>query len=444
MAALFPEVGAKLGAASAALESGDTQSAEALCRAALAISPRNPDALHLLGIVLYQSERAEEAIAAVEESVALAPDNAEAWLNLGNMLLGRDASRAERCFGKARDLAPGLVPARGNLAGLLVAEKRYAEAIAELTALLESAPGEPAALRLLAKARREMRDFAGAVSAGREALARSPDDAGLRSAIEHTYFLWFDSVDRDPEAALPVLEAWLAFAPNDPVARHMRAAHSGKDVPTRASDAYVERHFDEFAATFDSTLTTLGYRGPEIVRAALERAAPLPKKAFDVVDLGCGTGRAGPLLAPWARSLVGVDLSQKMLDVAATLGVYDALERGEIVAALASKEAAFDVAVVTDTFVYFGALEAVFAAIARALRPGGLLIGTHELLADSDAQATFRISPAGRYAHTRQYVARALEGAGLELVDVEEASTRIEYGEPVAGLVVTAKKPLGG
>ena len=36
-------------------------------------------------------------------------------------------------------------------------------------------------------------------------------------------------------------------------------------------------------------------------------------RSLDVLDAGCGTGLCGPLVAPYARRLVGVDLSEAML-----------------------------------------------------------------------------------------------------------------------------------
>ena len=52
-----------------------------------------------------------------------------------------------------------------------------------------------------------------------------------------------------PDKAVIVCEEWLKSEPDDPVARHTLAAVSGHDVPTRASDAYVQKTFDSFAAS---------------------------------------------------------------------------------------------------------------------------------------------------------------------------------------------------
>ena len=60
--------------------------------------------------------------------------------------------------------------------------------------------------------------------------------------------------------AVKVLEEWLDEEPGDPIALHMLAACTGRDVPARASDGFVERTFDSFAASFESKLARLSYR----------------------------------------------------------------------------------------------------------------------------------------------------------------------------------------
>ena len=53
-----------------------------------------------------------------------------------------------------------------------------------------------------------------------------------------------------------------------------------------------------------------------------------------MLDAGCGTGLCGPLIAPYARRLVGVDLSERMLAQARARDVYDELVKGELTAYL--------------------------------------------------------------------------------------------------------------
>ncbi len=78
------------------------------------------------------------------------------------------------------------------------------------------------------------------------------------------------------EAAAEVFRTWLSDEPDNPVAKHLLAACSGRDVPERAADAYVESTFDGFADSFDAKLGRLDYKAPELVAAALARACGDP------------------------------------------------------------------------------------------------------------------------------------------------------------------------
>jgi len=218
----------------------------------------------------------------------------------------------------------------------------------------------------------------------------------------------------------------------------MLAACSGRDVPPRASDAFVEKTFDSFAASFDSKLSKLSYRAPALVAEMLNRSSVAPPKSLDILDAGCGTGLCGPLLAPHARRLVGVDLSERMLAQARQRSVYDELVKGELTAYLTDCNEAFDVIVSADTFVYFGRLDSVVAAAEKALRPGGRLVFTVEELAD-DQNGGYSLGTSGRYRHAREHVEAVLLEAGFR-PEIVSAELRLEAGEPVAGLVVQGTK----
>jgi predicted TPR repeat methyltransferase len=280
---------------------------------------------------------------------------------------------------------------------LLNAQKRPREAALCFSKVITLRPNDPEARRLLALAHCTLGDF---------------------------------------DKAVEIFEEWLEDDPESPIARHMLAACSGRDVPPRASDAFIEATFDSFAASFDSKLAKLSYRAPTLVAEMLKRSGVEASNSLDVLDAGCGTGLCGPLLAPYARRLVGVDLSAGMLARARERGVYDELVKSELTAYLTDCDETFDVIVSADTLVYFGPLETVVAAFEKALRPGGRVVFTvEELVGD----AGYAISASGRYRHARAYVHRVLAAARLE-PEMAPAELRLEAGEPVAGLVVRGAK----
>ena len=69
---------------------------------------------------------------------------------------------------------------------------------------------------------------------------------------------------------------------------------------------------------------------------------------------------------------------------------------------------------------------------------GGLLAFTVERAPDGGAG--FRLNPHGRYSHTLDYVRATLAKSGLSVVEIREDTLRQEAGEPVIGLVVTARR----
>jgi predicted TPR repeat methyltransferase len=220
----------------------------------------------------------------------------------------------------------------------------------------------------------------------------------------------------------------------------MLAACSGAGVPARASDAYIEQTFDGFAASFDAKLAFLSYRAPELIAAAVGRAVGAPAKDHAIIDAGCGTGLCGPLLAPYASRLVGVDLSPRMLDAARLRGIYDELVKDELTSFISSRPDSADLVTSADTLCYFGVLDEACAAAAAALRAGGFLIFSVEAATAEDAPGGYRINPHGRYSHARGYLEEVLERAGLAVVGIESDVLRSESHRPVSGFVVTARK----
>jgi predicted TPR repeat methyltransferase len=391
--------------------------------------------MHFSGVIAHQLGRHEEALALIEASIALAPAQADWYSNLGIVRKAQTKlAHAIAAFEQAIALDPGHVNAYNNLGVLLRAQGRFAESEAAYLKATELDPDHKDVhqnLGILFYSQRRMRE---AVACFCKVITLDPAHAHALRLLATCH-----CVIGEYDKAVEICERWVAEQPEDPLARHTLAACSGRNVPARASDAYIETVFDNFAASFDAKLALLAYRAPALVTSMLADSGIEAAKALDVLDVGCGTGLCGPLLREYAARLVGVDLSARMLDQARERAVYDQLIKGELTAELRSRRDAVDVIVSADTLVYFGALEGVVAAAAEALRPGGYFVFTVEELVNADASTDYCLRPHGRYNHSRGYVERLLTNAGLQPA-IATAELRLEAGVPVDGLVVRAEK----
>lgn len=395
------------------------------------MAPNHPDALHFSGVLAHQQGKADEAAALIERSLELEPERADWYSNLGIVLQDRlELDGAAAAYRRAIAIDPSHANAHSNLGVVLRANGEPAEAEASYREAIRIDPGHCDAyhnLGVLLNAQKRPREAALCFSKIITLRPKHPEARRLLALAHCT----LGEVDK----AVEIFEDWLREDPRDPIARHMLAACSGRDVPPRASDAFVERTFDSFAASFDSKLAKLLYRAPALVTEMLERSGAARSKSLDVLDAGCGTGLCGPLVAPYARRLVGVDLSEGMLAQARERNVYDELLKSELTAYLAGHDEAFDVVVSADTLVYFGPLDAVAVSAEQALRPGGRLVFTVEELDG----AGYSLAANGRYRHAREYVGAVLADAGFQ-PEIVPAELRLEGGVPVPGLVVLGTK----
>ncbi len=412
--------------------------ADAVYSRVLEVVPDHGHALHYAGVLAHQMGRCEDAVALIEKSLTRVPDRADYYNNFGIAL--QSLSRFERAidaYQKAIALDPAHANAYSNLGVLLRATDRPVEAEAAYRTAIRLDPAHIDAWTNLGILLNGLKRNQESVACFCRVITLRPKHREARKLLALAHCA-LGEVDQ----AVKIFENQLAEEPGDPIATHMLAACTGRDVPSRASDAFVQGTFDSFAASFESKLARLSYRAPALVAAMLEDAGLTPSKSLDALDAGCGTGLCGPLVAPYVRRLTGIDLSPGMLAQAKDKNVYDELLKAELTEYLRGSLDAFDLILSADTLVYFGALEEVVAAAARALRRKGLLIFTLEHALDADAGLDYRLELHGRYAHSRAYVERLLAGAGLTSTIVE-AHLRMESGTPVAGLVVCATKLSG-
>ena len=411
------------------------EGARQLCQRVLDAAPEHPDALHLMGMVHHHMGRGDQALDWIRQAIDREGQFAGYHNNLGNIHVSMgQIELARQAYEQAVALAPHEADLHNNLGALYKALRQFEQARASYERAMALNPRHISAHNNMGLLYAEQGDRSGAISYYIKALEMLPGDSSARRLLGTTYY----AMGRITDAA-EVYRQWLDQEPDHPTARHMYAACSGQGVPDRAPDDYVEQAFDHFADSFESVLNErLNYQAPQLCADLLVQHLPSPQHQLVMLDAGCGTGLCGPLMAPWAQTLAGVDLSRGMLDRAQTKGVYQDLYKAELTEFLKLSPRQWDVVVSADTLCYFGDLIEVVGAAAQSLKVGGTLIFTVEALDDA-AHRPHQIQPHGRYAHSRDHVIEAVSRANMAMLELQSVVLREEGGKPVQGWLVGAR-----
>lgn len=338
-----------------------------------------------------------------------------------------DASSAYELLRDVRHRHTDSLSMSQALAETCMAIGRYEEAIRILREALALEPASFRTLVQLSSLLCNAGDSDSAQDVWDNAIAASTDDAefSLRAAMVFGHFGRLGLAGKYIQQA-DVLQ------PDDPEIAYLLAAIEGTNIPDRAPVNYLHRMFENFAAHYDFVLKSLCNAGPDLIGKAMASIDLPTDNSLNILDAGCGTGLCGPLLRPYARRLLGIDLSESMLEQARNRGCYDELRCGDMLVPTQLDQERFDLVVCSDVLVYFGALDAVFAAFAAAMRSNGRLIITLEKLTDEDNTAPYRLAVSGRYQHRFDYVQEMLRVAGFEEVYVSSSEVlRHECGDPV-------------
>lgn len=373
--------------------------AAAIYRAILKAAPEHPDALQLLGAIEGQQGRFDSAITLLRRAVAASPRSAVAHNNLGNALASvQRHADALVCFERSLQLKPDNPKALRNQGNALRKLNRLPEALASIERVLELQPGS---------------------------IEATIDRGELLASLGRR------------EEAIECFHTAMRGGKDLQTLRYVLASLGAAEAPEQAPPDYIKGLYDQYASSFDHHLVgVLGYRTPRQLLEALQPLLPAAT-ALHIVDLGCGTGLFGALLKPLAQRLVGVDISDGMLERARATGHYDELARAELVAWLDASTARFHLVAACDVLIYLGGLDALFRAVRRVLQPGGVFAFSVEA-GEGDR---FELRATRRYAHSRTYLQRLAAEHGFRVAVLEDSVLRHDADQPVQGLLVVLCSP---
>lgn len=221
----------------------------------------------------------------------------------------------------------------------------------------------------------------------------------------------------------------LRIQPNNKSLQYTVQTLSQNQRLSAAPTDYVQTLFDAYADHYEPhLLNALDYQVPQLLHHAVLPLLPAHAR-LDILDLGCGTGLCGAIFKSNAKSLVGVDLSTKMLEIAAEKQIYDELATDNLEHFLQNKIQAYDLILAGDVLVYIGDLDNLIGKISVALKPGGLFAFNTEISLETD----YKMNQSGRFAHQKNYLDLLAEQHHLTIRTYQTVVTRQQNNEPVHG-----------
>jgi ubiquinone/menaquinone biosynthesis C-methylase UbiE len=199
----------------------------------------------------------------------------------------------------------------------------------------------------------------------------------------------------------------------------------------------VQRQFGAVAANY---VTSAVHRGGPDLDAML--AAAQTRGGERVLDAGCGTGHTALAFAPLVAEVVGVDLTEAMLEqgrrLAAERGLANVSFQHGDVEHLPFPDASFDIVTSRYSAHHYPHPGVALREFARVLRPGGMFLLVDVVAPDDPTGDTFlnAIELLRDPSHVRDHSVaqwRALiEGAGLASELLGSWALRLEFAPWVA------------
>lgn len=234
----------------------------------------------------------------------------------------------------------------------------------------------------------------------------------------------------DGSRALQLFKNVLARQPDHADALYMVASLNPELLkpemrPQKVPLELVAEFFDAQAPFYDQMQAKRLYRLPGLLHQLLRPALGAELVQKDMLDVGCGTGLCGAQFREEFANIVGVDLSNAMLDQANLridqrgVKIYNRLVQQDARIFMHHPEAPkFDVVVAMSMLPYVGELKVFALGAFQVLREHGMLAISFDRYTQPEG---FGVMPkTGYFGHSQNYVLQVMQEAGFETVRTGE------------------------
>lgn len=372
----------------------------------------------------------DRALTHYQQAHAHAPDDPTCLLGLGQTHLAlKQLEPAKQYLEAALALAPDLPDLPYPLGLVSLLDNAPDQALAYFFQALTLAPHADVDYHIGLIFMQKNR-FQDAIDYYQQALKKNPDHRDARYNLASLYL-----TTQQREKAITAYQVLAERHPDDESLPYILSGLTQQAMPKQAPDAYITHLFDAYADHYDQHMTqALDYQAHTQLIDALDLADD-PKTPAPVLELGCGTGLCGPLIAPYANPYIGIDLSPQMIAQAKKTEAYTHLAVMNLTDALTAYPDNH-LLIAVDVLSYLGDLSEVMSLAYQALRPGGRFA----LTVEKATQAGYHLQHTLRYAHHATYLEALATAAGFKIDYLATHRLRQENGQAVWGHLVILTK----
>ena len=455
---------------------GDKKLAIGLFKKALEINPQSLNSLIKLSSLYYQVQKLDKSEHYAKLAIEIKPDNFNAIFNLGNVAYAKgNYQDALEYYEKMYAINPNSYLAIVNIANscyclcnflkaieysLMAINKRpssvdayviagnsymelnkLADSVAYLKKALEIAPNSPWVISSIANIFQKQEDWKQCLHHLWKVFAIKGNTATIDDHINFGHSLYEAQLDGNDELVEKYLNHWFEIYGSSPIVSYIHSILTN-DKNIKTSDiTYVQKLFDGFASSFENVLSELNYQVPTLIADYLK--GNLKTKLFKkrrILDLGCGTGLCAEALKEYFpnEEYYGVDISERMLEIANRKGIYKELTADDINNFVATDNNLYHAIIAGDVLTYFGDIKTLFREIARITKFNGLFC--FSITTNTVNNQNYFITSSGRFVHSPNYICSILKFCGFEIVKQEETFLRKEGKYDINGYIILAKK----
>ena len=232
-------------------------------------------------------------------------------------------------------------------------------------------------------------------------------------------------------------EKVLKLSSEDSLGAILQLASLGKrKIPDKTPEKYMQDFYRKKSKTWGNFEKDQSKYGGHLLIEDAFKKTHNPNKQVKILDLGCGSGSLANTLRPYARTLIGVDLSPDMLFKAEKICLYDSLYKKDINHYLEDILNHYDTVVAAAVLIHFFELENIFSLVKNSLKIDGKFVFS----IFEGTQKYKDLNSFLMYSHSSEYITAVAHRQNWKIIYRQKGIHEYHKGIPIPAIIYVLEK----